>query len=71
MHIQSNLIFIYKQTFYYNKHDEIDTLFYEYHVPLLKDLDHPALHEEWKRNLDAASYASFLNKGIKLPLKRK
>ena len=31
-------------------------LFDEYHIPLLKYMDHPALIEEWKRNIDATDY---------------
>ena len=42
--------------------DEIDELFDEYHIPLLNDIDHPALIEEWKRNIDAAAYEKYLNK---------
>ena len=51
--------------------DEIDELFDEYHIPLLNDIDHPALIEEWKRNIDAAAYEKYLNKEIKLPSKNK
>ena len=40
-HIQSNLHFIYNQNFYHDKQDEKDALFYEYHVSILDDLDHP------------------------------
>ena len=34
----------------------MDKLFDEYHIPLLKDIDHPELIQEWKRNLDATAY---------------
>ena len=65
-HIQSDLNFIYKQFFNYDKQYEMDTLSDECHVTLLNDLDHSTLIEEWKRNIDDATYF-FLNKGIKLP----
>ena len=55
---------------YYDKQDEIDNLFYEYHVPLLNNLDPRAFIEEWKQNIDAAPYENF-NKGIKLPSNKK
>ena len=55
-HIQSDFRFIYKQNFYYDKQDEIDTLFGEYHVPLLNHLDHPAFIKEWKQNIDVAAH---------------
>ena len=38
LHIQSYLHFIYKQTFYDGKQDEINSLFDEYNVPLFNDL---------------------------------
>ena len=47
---------IYKQDFYNNKEKEIDDLFLEYLFPVMDDLDHPALIEEWKTNPDAAAY---------------
>ena len=42
---------IYKQDFYNNKEKEIDDLFSEYLVPVMDDLDHPVLIEEWKKIL--------------------
>ena len=30
-------------------------------------LDHPALIEEWKQNIDADSYENNLNQDVKLP----
>ena len=34
----------------------IINIFSAYVVPLLKDINHPALLQEWKLNLDAESY---------------
>ena len=34
----------------------------EYHLPLLKNIDHPTLIQKWKENLDAAAYGKKLNK---------
>ena len=42
-HIHYDLYIIYKQNFYHDMQDEIDTIFGEYHVPLLEDFDHPVL----------------------------
>ena len=56
MHIQSDINLIYKQGFYKSKWKEIYDLFIEYLVPIMENLDHPALIEEWKQNIDAADY---------------
>ena len=53
-HIQSYLYLIYKQKLYHDKQYEIDTLFDEYHIHLLNDINHPALIEGWKKNYAAA-----------------
>ena len=34
----------------------MDTLFDEYHLPLLKYIYHRALIQEWKLNIDATAY---------------
>ena len=47
---------IYKQDFYKYFEKEIEELFMTYHVFIMENLDHPALIEEWKQNIDAASY---------------
>ena len=33
----------------------------------MDDLDHPALIEEWKKNVDAAAYENNLNQDINIP----
>ena len=71
LHIQSDLHLVYKQNFYHDKEKEMYELFDEYHIPLLKDIDHPELIQQWRRNLDAAAYEKDLNKGIKIPPKKK
>ena len=45
-----------KQDFDKNKEKEIDNLFLEYLVPIMYNIDHPALIEELKQNLDADAY---------------
>ena len=40
----------------------MDELFGEYHLPLLKNVDHPALIQECKQNIDYADYENNLNK---------
>ena len=46
LHIQKNMHLIYKQDFYKDKQKEIDELFIEHLVPIMYDLDNPALNEE-------------------------
>ena len=55
-HIQSDLHLIKKKNFYHVKEREIDKLFDEYHLPLLQDIDHPALIQERKWNIYATAY---------------
>ena len=45
-----------KQDFHKNKEKEIDYLFLGYLIPVMEDLGHPALIEEFKQNMDAAVY---------------
>ena len=45
-HIQSNLHNGYKHNFYHDKQDAFDELFCQYHILLLKYIDHPALIQE-------------------------
>ena len=45
LHIQSDLHFIHKKNLYHDKQYEMDEIFDEYHVPLLKVIYHPALIE--------------------------
>ena len=33
----------------------------------MKNIDHPALIEEWKKNIDAADYEKNLNQVVKIP----
>ena len=42
-------------------------MFLEYLAPVMDDLDHPALIEKWKQNLDATDYETNLYKNVKLP----
>ena len=34
----------------------MDEFFDEYHIPLIKNIYHPALIQEWKINLDTTAY---------------
>ena len=63
-HIHENMHMIYKQDFYKTKESEIDDF---YLVPVIEDLEHPALIEEWIQNIDAATYENNLHKDEKLP----
>ena len=58
---------IYKQDNYEDKLKEIYDLFIDYIVPIIEDLDHPALIEEFKQNIDAAAYENNLNKDVNIP----
>ena len=40
--------------------------FTEYLVPVMKYIDHPALIEEWKQNIDAATYEKNLKQDVNL-----
>ena len=47
-------------------------IFSAYVVPLLKDINHPALLQEWKLNIDAAEYEQILMLTcLNLPIKNK
>ena len=48
----------------------MEYLLIEYLVPLMDDIDHSALIEEWKQNLDAVFYEKHLNQNVKLPSRK-
>ena len=56
IHIQSSLHTGYKKSFYHDKRDKFYGIFDQYHIPLLRDINHPALIQEWKENIDAVTY---------------
>ena len=43
------------------------TFFIDYLVPIMYNLDHPALIEEWKLDLDAAPFENNINQDLKIP----
>ena len=45
----------------------IINIFSAYVVPLLKDINHPALLQEWKLNIDAAEYKRNINANLYKP----
>ena len=67
LNIQKNIHMTYKQDFNKTKEKEIDDFFLEYLVPVMEDVEYPALIEEWIQNLDAAAYEKYLYKYVKLP----
>ena len=71
MHIWSNFRFFYKKYLYKDKQKKIDGIFIEYLVPVMDNLDHTGLIEEWRQILDAAAYEKTLNQDVKLPSKNK
>ena len=52
----------YKKDFYKTEEREIDDLFMEYLVPIMEDIEHPTMIEEWIQNLDAAAYEKIYTK---------
>ena len=50
------MICIFLQKNVYHDKKIMDELFHKYHLPLLKDIDHPKLITQWKQNLDASAY---------------
>ena len=56
MQIQYNLHSGYKHNLYHDKQEKFDELFGQWHIPLLKDMCHPELIQEWNQNIDAAAY---------------
>ena len=57
----------YKQDLYINKEKDICDLFLECLVSFIDDIEHPALIDEWKQDIDAAAYEKNLYKDVKLP----
>ena len=48
LHIQNNMHLTYKQDLYKDKQTEIYERFIEYLVPIMENIDYPALIGEWK-----------------------
>ena len=61
----------YNQDFYETKEKEIDDLFLKYLAPIMEDIGHPTLIEEWIQNLDSDAYEKYIYKDVKLPSIRK
>ena len=51
--VNKSFHYSYIQREYNDKNETIINIFSEYVEPLLKDINHPALLQEWKINLDA------------------
>ena len=49
----------------------IINIFSVYVLTLLKDINHPALLQEWKLNLDAAVYENNINANMSKPSEKK
>ena len=71
LQIQYPLNFVYQQIFYHDKQKEMNALFDKYQISLFKNIDHLALIQEWKQNLDAAAYEKNVHQEIKIPPKKK
>ena len=46
-------------------------IFSAYDIPLLKDINHPTLLQEWKLNLDATSYEKNIDANVSKPSDKK
>ena len=71
LHIQSGLHFVYNQNFCHDRQNIMDELFHQLNLPLLKDIDHPALVTEWKKTFYSTAYEKITTKEIKLQSKKK
>ena len=56
MVVDKNLHSSYFQTEFNDKKEMIINIFSAYFVPLMKHINHPALLQEWKLNLDDKAY---------------
>ena len=57
--LQYDLYSSYNQTKYIGKYEIIHNIFSSYVKPLLNYINHPALVQEWKLNIDAPAYEYF------------
>ena len=57
----------YIKTIYNDKEEIINNIFIIYVELLLDDINHPALAQEWKLNLDATAYEKELNDKVNKP----
>ena len=62
---------IYNKYFYEDKQKEIDKPFIEYFAPIMENIYHPTLIEEWRQNIDAAAYETKINQDVKIPAIKK
>ena len=65
--LHSSLHYSYIQTKYNDKEESINNIFGTYVEPLLNDINHPTLIQEWKINIDAASYESKIDPNMYKP----
>ena len=49
LHIQHPLHYFYQQKLLRDKQEIIDELFFQYPIPLLKNIDHPAFITQWEK----------------------
>ena len=71
LHTHKNMHMTYKQDVCKTKDSEIDDLFLEKLVTVMKDIGHHMLIEEWIQNLYAAAYEKNIHKDEKLPSMKK
>ena len=65
--ILSDLYSSYIQTIYKYKEESINNIFITYVEPLLDDINHPELVEEWKINIYAVAYDKQLDSKVNKP----
>ena len=69
--LKSSLLLYYIQTKYNEKEESINNISTTYVEPLLNNINHPALLQEWKLNLDAAAYENQIDANAYKPSVKK
>ena len=69
--VNKSFHYSYIQREYNDKNETIINIFSEYVEPLLKDINHPALLQEWKINLDATEYERNIDANLYKPSEKK
>ena len=69
--VNKSLRYSFIKTDFNDKNKMIINIFSAYFVPLLKDINHPALLQEWKINLYYSEYENNIDDNISKPSDKK
>ena len=69
--VNKSLHYSYIQIELNDKNEMIINIFSAYVVPLLKDVNNPALIQEWKINIDASAYETNIDANMSKPSDKK